>query len=542
MSATGWPSTQSNVLFEHELGSCVTLSRVRDKTFDKLRETITMEITVLIFLTSGLFLGWSLGANDAANVFGTAVASRMIQFTTAAIICTVCLILGAVISGAGAAHGLGALGKLNALPGAFMAAFSAALTVYWMTKAGLPVSTTQAIVGAIIGWNLFSGSITDTTALTKIFATWVACPILGAIFGALIYKAVVLILNRSRIHLLRLDGYTRLGLIIAGAFGSYSLGANNIGNVMGVFISSHPFSDFSIGHLFTISAIQQLFLLGAIAIGVGVFTYSKRVMMTVGDGILPLTPVGAWVVVIAHSIVLFLFSSIELEHFLVSSGLPTIPLIPVSSSQAVVGAVIGIGLLKGGKGIKWRVLGNIASGWITTPIIASVVCFVMLFILQNVFNQVVYHEVRYVLSGPVLEQLEKSGIAVAELEPVRDREIVGGTHFRDAILEIKPKLTGELEEKILDAAEIYRLRVDPGKIKEIEAGYLSDEQIRAVQALSGLTYDHTWQLYDALSGSSMEWKKREKNKLNKPFNKHLDEQLKYVYELLHLENSGAINQ
>jgi len=28
-----------------------------------------------VFLTSGLFLGWSLGANDAANVFGTAVGT-----------------------------------------------------------------------------------------------------------------------------------------------------------------------------------------------------------------------------------------------------------------------------------------------------------------------------------------------------------------------------------------------------------------------------------------------------------------------------------
>lgn len=265
-------------------------------------------------------------------------------------------------------------------------------------------------------------------------------------------------------------------------------------------------------------------------------------MMTVGDGIMPLTPVGAWVVVIAHSIVLFLFSSIELEHFLASNGLPTIPLIPVSSSQAVVGAVIGIGLLKGGKGIRWRVLGNIASGWVTTPIIASVVCFVMLFILQNVFNQVVYHEVRYVLSGSVLDHLEKSGIAVAELEPVKDREIVGGTHFRDAILEVKPTLTRELEDKILDVAEIYPLSIDPGKIREIEPGYLSAGQIEAVKALSGLTYDHTWQLYDALSGSSIDWKKREKSKLNKPFNKHLDEQLKYVYELFHQAEGGSMNR
>ncbi|MCP5415918.1 MAG: inorganic phosphate transporter [Chromatiaceae bacterium] len=496
-----------------------------------------MEITVLVFLTSGLFLGWSLGANDAANVFGTAVASRMVQFTTAAIICTLFLILGAVISGAGAAHGLGALGKLNALPGAFMAAFSAALTVYWMTKAGLPVSTTQAIVGAIIGWNIFSGSITDTAALTKILATWVACPILGAIFGALIYKLVMVTLSRSRIHLLRLDVYTRLGLILAGAFGSYSLGANNIGNVMGVFVSSSPFSDFSVGDLFTFTSIQQLFLLGAIAIGIGVFTYSKRVMMTVGDGILPLTPVGAWVVVISHSIVLFLFSSIELEHFLASNGLPTIPLIPVSSSQAVVGAVIGIGLLKGAKGIKWRALGNIASGWISTPIIASIVCFVMLFFLQNVFNQVVYHEVRYVISEPVLVYLEKAGAEVNQLKAIQGQVISGGTHFRDAIRGAQPDLTQELEQKIFDAAELYPMSLSKDKFVKIDKEFLSPEQIEQLHALSGRTFDHTWQLYDALSNKSKEWKKLEKNKLNKPFNKHLDEQLTYVYELFHQAES-----
>ena len=499
-----------------------------------------MEITVLIFLTSGLFLGWSLGANDAANVFGTAVASRMIQFTTAAIICTVFLILGAVISGAGAAHGLGALGKLNALPGAFMAAFSAALTVYWMTKLGLPVSTTQAIVGAIIGWNFFSSSITDISALTKILATWIACPILGAIFGALIYKLVIVTLSKSRIHLLRLDGYTRLGLILAGAFGSYSLGANNIGNVMGVFVSSSPFSDFSIAGVFTMTSIQQLFLLGAIAIGVGVFTYSKRVMMTVGDGILPLTPVGAWVVVISHSIVLFLFSSITLEHFLASSGLPTIPLIPVSSSQAVVGAVIGIGLLKGGKGIKWGVLGNIASGWVTTPIIASIVCFVMLFFLQNVFNQVVYHEVRYVLSEPVLTHLEKSGVTVSELTPIKDQEIVGGIHFRDAVRDVQPRLPGELEEKILDAAEIYPMSISDAKLMNIDTDYLTPEQVEPLEEMTGLSFNHKWQLYDALSSKSQAWRKLEKTKLNKTFNNHLDEQYQYIYELFRQADSGTM--
>ena len=59
---------------------------------------------ILIFLSSALFLGWSLGANDAANVFGTAVGSRMVSFTKAAFICGIFVILGAVVSGAGAAQ------------------------------------------------------------------------------------------------------------------------------------------------------------------------------------------------------------------------------------------------------------------------------------------------------------------------------------------------------------------------------------------------------------------------------------------------------
>ncbi len=77
----------------------------------------------------------------------------MIRFKTAAIYCSLFVILGAVISGAGASHTLGKLGAVNAIAGAFLVAFSAALSVYLMTLARFPVSTSQAIVGAIIGWN-----------------------------------------------------------------------------------------------------------------------------------------------------------------------------------------------------------------------------------------------------------------------------------------------------------------------------------------------------------------------------------------------------
>ena len=70
-----------------------------------------------------------------------------------------------------------------------------------------------------------------------------------------------------------------------------------------------------------------------------------------------------------------------------SHGLPTIPLVPVSSSQAVIGAIVGIVLAKGGRGINMKVLGKVSSGWITTPVIAAIISFIALFFAQNVFEQ-----------------------------------------------------------------------------------------------------------------------------------------------------------
>ena len=346
-----------------------------------------MDLIIIIFLLGGLFLGWSLGANDAANVFGTAVGTRMIRFKTAAIVCSLFVILGAVISGAGTTETLGKLGAINALPGAFAACVAAGLSVYLMTKLGLPVSTTQAIVGAIVGWNIYTGSSTNIKILFTILSTWILCPIIAAVVAMFFFIIIKKFINQSKWHILRLDAYTRTALLLAGAFGAYSLGANNIANVMGVFVPISPFTDINILNVFTFSSKEQLFLLGGVAIAVGVFTYSKRVMLTVGNDLLKMSPVAAFIVVLSHSIVLFLFASQGISNFLQSMNLPSIPLVPVSSSQAVVGAVIGIGLLKGGKEVKWSVAGKITIGWFILPVIAALISFAILFILQNMFNQ-----------------------------------------------------------------------------------------------------------------------------------------------------------
>jgi len=354
------------------------------------------------FLTSGLFLGWSLGANDAANIFGTAVGSKMIRFRTAAMVAGIFVIIGATLQGSGTTNTLSHLGAVDALAGAFTVALSAAIVIFLMTRALLPVSTTQAIVGAIIGWNLFTGHKTDAKLLTTIVTTWVASPVIGALFSAVFYMLLRALLRRLQIHLVILDVYIKWALIIVGAFGAYSLGANNIANVMGVFAGSAPDIVVDLG-LFSLDGLQVLFLLGGIAIATGILTYSKSLMMQVGNGIMALSAEAAIVTVFSQAVVLFLFSSTSLSELLKSAGLPAIPLVPVSSSQVIVGSIIGIGLVKGVNEIKFKTIRGIVSGWVITPVAAGLLSFLSLFFVKNLFNLNVGTDVSAAGSGPLTQ-------------------------------------------------------------------------------------------------------------------------------------------
>jgi PiT family inorganic phosphate transporter len=491
-----------------------------------------LDPTVLIFLSSGLFLGWSLGANDAANVFGTAVGSRMVRFTTAAIICGVFVVLGAFVSGTGAAQTLGKLGAVNAIGGSFMAALAAGLTVYWMTKLGLPVSTSQAIIGSIIGWNLFSDSYTDISSLLKILSTWIICPLLSAVIAAILFTLSKFFVRKMGVGLIRFDGYTRVALILAGAFGAYSLGANNIANVMGVFVPVAPFPDMQFGQGFSISSAQQLFLVGGLAIAVGVFTYSKRVMMTVGSELMRLTPLAAWVAVMSHSIVLFLFASERLEQLLANMSLPTIPLVPVSSSQAVVGAVIGIGMLQGGREIQWPRVYSIVKGWVITPVISCLLCFVGLYFLQNVFQQTVQRDSTYLLSASVIEKFQKEGIETSGLQELT------GTVFRSSAevvrsVEEKVMLNSTQGLKVVEYSLQKNMVVTAEKIAEMDKNGLSSAQLDALSNLEGQTYNFPWQLGDALAEISTEWVVRGGGLKNKLHDRKIKQKLTYLYRIFY---------
>ena len=419
----------------------------------------------IVFLSSGLFLGWSLGANDAANIFGTAVSTRMVKFKTAAVVCSVFIMLGAVISGVGAAYTLGSLGAINAIGGAFVTTFAAAFTVYSMIKCGLPVSVSQAVVGAIIGWNWFTDSVTDVNSIVRIASTWVACPLLAATFAAVLYLTFKKLLGSVKIHLLYRDACTRMAMILTGAFGAYSLGANNM----------------------------------------------------------------AWVVVLAQSMVLFVFASEGLEYFLASHNLPVIPLVPVSSTQAVVGAVIGIGLCKGAaSSIKWSVVGRIVCGWVITPVIAAVICFFSLFFMQNVFNQRVYAPKTYLMSEKVYNRIVADGFPAGKLSTLKGERYGSGVEFINAVENRLGGLTGAQQQKLLDTAENVRIVIDADKIDNLDNRLFSADELAQIGELSGQRFNYRWELQEAMAKTGQNWAYKPATILNKQYNKMLSQKLTVI--------------
>lgn len=302
----------------------------------------------MLSVLGGVFLGWSLGANDASNVIGPAVTSRMLRFGTAAVLASLFVLLGALLQGRSGISTLSGLTGMT-LEQAVLVSLSAAVTVTLMTVARLPVSTSQGVVGAIVGVGIGNGYI-DLSGLGKVVACWVGTPLGGALMAVVVYRALAVVNNQLRLNLLESDVLLRVGLVAAGSYGAYALGANNVANVTAVFVGA--------GHLSMLKAT----LIGGLSIGLGILTFSRRVMTTVGSRLVRLDPFSALVVLVAEAITV---------HFFTFVG------VPVSTSQAVIGAVIGIGILKGIRTVNKRTLLSILSGWFLTPLVAAALVLMM---------------------------------------------------------------------------------------------------------------------------------------------------------------------
>lgn len=314
-------------------------------------------------ILAGVFLGWGLGANDAANVFGTAVSAQMVRWRTAAVLIAVFALLGAMLQGGG---GLDTYSRLSAqdTTSAFYTALAAGVAVLLLTLLHLPVSTSQAAVGAILGIGFariqtgaMDPSALELGGLWRIVACWIGTPIGACLLTLVLYPLLAALVRWWHPHFLTYDALMRTLLILAGVYGAYALGANNVANVTGVFYGAGSF-----GEVGTDTARAWALLVGGASIGFGAFTYSRHVMLTVGQSIVKLDAFSSFIVVLSQAATVHLYAEVG---------------VPVSTSQAVVGAVIGIGVLQGGRTIRGWAVVRILSGWVVTPVIAMGVAYLL---------------------------------------------------------------------------------------------------------------------------------------------------------------------
>lgn len=340
-------------------------------------------------ILGGLYLGWGIGANDSANIFGTAVATNSVKYKTAIILIAIFVILGSAIEGwhlykdydfSKKSSKAGNVSqtkkhtdaeKSKKYTDALISTFAAALAVTIVTILSIPASTSQAAVGAYMGIIIavnggFSGI--NWAQFLKMFICWVATPIGSAIVTIILYKIVAKFLNLLFGNDLgKLNNIYSYLLIIAGCYGAYELGANNVVVTTGPYYQAGVFGNpvapeiFYKVHFWNNPAFWAAFI-GGIAIAIGALTYSKNVMYTVGKKITALDPYSAMITVFSHSIALMIFTQLK---------------VPVSSSQAIVGAVIGIGLLSGSRTISYRTLVFIFLGWILTPIAGALIAYLI---------------------------------------------------------------------------------------------------------------------------------------------------------------------
>jgi PiT family inorganic phosphate transporter len=300
-------------------------------------------------IISAVSMGWSLGANNSATIFGTGVATGTIQYRTAILLTAAFVLLGSLLEGPKCMTILNEVSRLSPMS-AFCCTLATAIAMIVLTYFAIPASASQGIIGAIVGASLLSGS-PNFSKLYTIVVCWVLTPIGGIIIAYCLHRLLDYTLARTIRSMTYRNALYSFGIITTGSYAAYALGCNNVANVTGVYVGSGMLSS------------KTAALIGGLSIASGVLTYSEKVMMTVGRNIAPLDPFSALVCTLATGCTLHIFTQIG---------------VPVSSSHAVVGAVVGVGLVGGIRTVSGRMLAKIGTGWVLTPLSTGLLSFLLI--------------------------------------------------------------------------------------------------------------------------------------------------------------------
>lgn len=378
----------------------------------------------------GFLTAWAIGTNDFANSAGPAVGAKVLGVGEAIVICAVFELAGAVFFGSfvteTVSHELIGTAARNQLPGVMAQGMTAAMlaAVIWLVTAsvlGWPVSTTHAVVGAIVGFGIagFGIDAVQWGRLETIGLGWLVSPLMGAVFGFVLMQTISWLILKARdparrariwgpfyvmlamllISLLTLDDLLRqmgielgaeaplilpliivVAVVVAGlvlSLSSWVSGPEARFGPITVFTMcamafAHGSNDVAnaVGPMVAVLRTVEagfspaqgtvpfwLFVVGGVGIVAGASMFGFRVVGTVGRRITLLTPCRAYAIMLSTSVVILLASR---------QG------IPVSTTHTLVGAVVGVGLAGGMERVHYGTVAQVMLAWLLTlPVTAS---------------------------------------------------------------------------------------------------------------------------------------------------------------------------
>lgn len=404
-----------------------------------------MEYVILVLgFTIGFYMAWNIGANDVANSMASAVGAKAITLRQAIFIAGILNIVGAAFIGSHVTDtirkGIVSPDILNdphvALVGALSALLAAALWVSFATWKSLPVSTTHSIVGAMIGFGIVTGgfSVINWAGLGAVVASWVISPVFSMVIAFVMFKIIVrTILSRPDpvgtafrlsplfigmavfVVIMSFVFKTPLGKTLAlstpmafsgalvcsvllgflgkrlllwfrnvrtgeeGAEGVFrriqigtscyvalAQGANDVANAIGpLALIYFLVTTGEAGQ--TVPVPYVLLLFGGVGIAAGIAMGGARVIRTVGERITTLSNTRGFSVDFAAATTVLLASKMGL---------------PVSTTHAAVGGVLGVGLARGLEAVNFSIIFRIMLYWVLTVPMAAITSVVLFKLLS----------------------------------------------------------------------------------------------------------------------------------------------------------------
>ena len=396
---------------------------------------IVTTIIIILGILLALFANFSNGRNDASNVIATVIATHAISPRNAIMLASVCCFAGPFIFSTAVAK---TIGKGIVDPDIFtpiLLLVAMCGSVFWVnfcSRLGIPVSSSHALVGGLMGAGIAAGGFAVVNWPTSDMALgMVYYLILGAVIGGLILLVISLI-TRDSVKLYTILGAgagamlavpiamilgvfefngliaillficvsPALGLIVswaftmiltrilakhvtqptkmnkwfqrlqvlAAGFQAASLGGNDAQNAMGIIFAIL----LSVGIIGVGSDVPMwVILLSSLAIAVGLLSGGWKVIKKVGSGITRLLPYQGFSAAISGGAVL---------SFMTSFG------VPVSTTHVASGTIMGTGLTRGAGAVNWSTIRQIITAWIITIPCAALVSFVIYSILSFIFG------------------------------------------------------------------------------------------------------------------------------------------------------------